>query len=229
MIVIRKSADRGKTHLDWLYSLHTFSFADYYDPEFMGFSVLRVINEDSVQAGKGFGRHSHQAMEIISYVIDGELEHKDSIGNGSIIRKGDIQLMSAGTGIAHSEFNHSATEPVHFLQIWIIPQTRLNAPGYQQQPINKVPNQLLLIVSGQQGKDVVSIHQNVDVYAAFLDEEQMLKHVFHRDRCGWLQLIKGTLMLNGYQMSAGDGASITQEQIEIKSISNTEFILFDLP
>ncbi|KTD42410.1 pirin family protein [Legionella quateirensis] len=229
MIMIRKAKDRGITHTHWLNSLHTFSFADYYDPEFMGFSQLRVINEDTVQPGMGFGRHSHRNMEIISYVIEGELEHKDSIGNGSIIRKGEIQLMSAGFGIAHSEFNHSSTAPVHFLQIWITPDVNNLEPVYQQKPIIKKDNQLILVASGTAGNGVIKIHQDVTLFVAYLDENQVLDYELGMNRCGWLQLIKGSIELNGHHLTSGDGVAMTQEPIQIKSNTLSEFLLFDLP
>lgn len=230
MIHLRKSSDRGYSQTDWLNSYHTFSFADYHDPKFMGFGHLRVINEDTVQSGKGFDRHPHHNMEIISYVIEGSLEHKDSMGTGSVINPGEIQIMSAGTGIEHSEFNHSTSDLLHFLQIWIIPQSTGFKPTYQQKTILKIPNSLILIGS-QEGKNgAVTIQQDVNLYAAYLSPQHSIDYTFQTDRIGWLQLIKGSCNLNGQQLSAGDGAAIQDESlIHIRGIETAEFLLFDLP
>jgi redox-sensitive bicupin YhaK (pirin superfamily) len=229
MIQIRKNQDRGNSKIGWLNSYHTFSFSDYHDARFMGFGNLRVINEDTVQAGYGFGKHPHSDMEIISYVIDGSLEHKDSMGTGSIIKPGDIQRMSAGTGVEHSEFNPSATDPVHFLQIWIIPEKRGLRSGYEQKAIPRSSNKLILI-GARDGRDgAVTIHQDVELYAAYLTQKTVISYEFKPGRRGWLQLIKGSLNLNGELLSAGDGAAITDEnKIAVECLQDAEFLLFDL-
>lgn len=229
MIYIRKSSERGNTKIGWLNSLHTFSFGEYHDLKFMGFSDLRVINQDIVQPGYGFGKHPHNDMEIISYVIDGSLEHKDSLGTGSIIKPGEIQRMSAGTGILHSEFNHSETDLLHFLQIWIIPEKKGLQPSYEQNQIPRFENKLILVGSRDGGDNVITIHQDVELYVAYLNKNHSLKHAFKNRRKGWLQLIKGNILLNGEQLSAGDGAAITDEkEIHVESISSAELLLFDL-
>jgi redox-sensitive bicupin YhaK (pirin superfamily) len=229
MIQIRKNHDRGNSKIGWLNSYHTFSFSEYYDSKFMGFGNLRVINEDTVQAGYGFGKHPHSDMEIISYVIDGSLEHKDSMGTGSIIKPGDIQRMSAGTGVEHSEFNPSQTEAVHFLQIWIIPEKRGLAADYEQKAIARSSNKLILI-GARDGRDgAVTIHQDVELYAAYLTQKAVIAYEFKPGRHGWLQLIKGSLDLNGELLSAGDGAAITDEnKITMQCLQDAEFLLFDL-
>jgi redox-sensitive bicupin YhaK (pirin superfamily) len=229
MIQLRKSKERGHSQIGWLDSYHTFSFSEYYDPAFMGFGNLRVINEDTVQAGYGFGKHPHSDMEIISYVIEGSLEHKDSMGTGSIIRPGDIQRMSAGTGVEHSEFNHSKTEPVHFLQIWIIPEKRGLQSEYEQKAIRKSTNQLILIGSRMGDSHAVTIHQDVELFAAYLTADNTIQYQFNNDRRGWLQLIKGKIQLNGEILSAGDGAAITNENtIAMTCLQDAELLLFDL-
>lgn len=229
MISIRKSIDRGTSKTEWLNSFHTFSFADYYDSKFMGIGNLRVINEDTVQPGMGFGKHPHRDMEIISYVVEGSLAHKDSMGTGSTIKPGEIQLMSAGTGVEHSEYNHSNTNPLHFLQIWIIPETTNLTPHYEQKTISKVENQLILIGSRDSHPNAVTIHQDVELYAAYLTETNSVKHVFKPGHQGWLQLIKGSIELNGAKLSAGDGAAIIDEDtIKIQCLQNAELLLFDL-
>lgn len=229
MIHLRKSSDRGHSQTDWLNSYHTFSFGDYSDPEFMGFGNLRVINEDTVQPGKGFAKHSHNNMEIISYVVDGSLEHKDSMGTGSIIKPGEIQIMSAGTGIEHSEFNHSISNLLHFLQIWIIPKSSGLKPTYQQNTIPKTQNSFILIGS-QEGKNgTITIQQDVNLYVTYLTLQHSIDYTFQANRIGWLQLIKGRCDLNGLQLSAGDGATIQHEKLcHISCIETAEFLLFDL-
>jgi len=229
MIYIRKSNERGNSQIGWLNSLHTFSFGEYYDPKFMGFGDLRVINEDTVQPGYGFGKHPHNDMEIISYVVEGSIEHKDSMGTGSVIRPREIQRMSAGTGVQHSEFNHSKTELLHFLQIWILPEKTGLQPSYEQKRIPDLVNQLILIGSREGGEHAITIHQNVKLYVAYLAENHSIKYEFKKERKGWLQLIKGSIVLNGEQLSAGDGAAITDEsEIHIESTNNAELLLFDL-
>ncbi len=233
MVRVRRSGDRGASRLGWLDSRHTFSFADYYDPAHMAFGPLRVINEDRVAPGAGFGTHGHQDMEIISYVLEGALEHKDSIGTGSVIRPGDVQIMSAGTGIRHSEFNHSKTEPVHFMQIWIIPGKTGIAPRYGQKtfPESGKRGRLLLMVSPD-GRDAsLTVHQDVELRSAVLDAGQRVEHSTRSGRKAWLQIARGVLRLNGQDLAAGDGAAIESEAIlnlEAKS-DRTEILLFDLP
>lgn len=227
MITIRKSADRGNSQIGWLNSYHTFSFGEYYDPSFMGFGSLRVINEDSVKPSFGFGNHPHNNMEIISYVIEGSLEHKDSMGTGSVIRPGEIQCMSAGTGIEHSEFNHSKTDILHFLQIWIIPEKQHLQPSYEQKTIPQEPNKLILIGSPNGGNNAITIHQNVKLFVAYLTDNNVLDYTFEKK--GWIQLVKGKIDVNNQLLSAGDGAAITDKTtVKIISKENVEFLLFDL-
>ncbi|MEM9925295.1 MAG: pirin family protein [Cyanobacteria bacterium P01_D01_bin.50] len=232
MIIVRPSQERGNANFGWLDSKHTFSFGSYYDPNHMGFADLRVINEDKVQPGKGFGTHSHKDMEIISYVLEGELEHKDSIGNGSVIRPGDVQRMSAGTGIAHSEFNASNTDRVHFFQIWILPQTKGIQPSYEQKHFSVEDKQgKLKLVASPDGRDnSVTIHQDVNLYVAVLNNGDRVNHSDENNRSLWLQVARGSVDINGKSLGTGDGAGIIQEsEIEIVATSdNTEVLLFDL-
>src|SRR5262249_14129954 len=215
MLSIRKSADRGIANLGWLHSRHSFSFADYYDPQHMGFGPLRVINEDTVRPGQGFGTHGHRDMEIISYVLEGALEHKDSIGTGSVIRPGDVQVMSAGTGIRHSEFNHSKTEPVHFLQIWIVPDRDGIKPRYDQKqfPDGEKRGRLRLVGSSDGRDGSIVIHQDVELFAAILNSGEKVTHPFRGVRRAWLQIIRGAIEANGLRLSAGDGAAVENESI----------------
>ena len=232
MITVRSTEARGQASFGWLESKHTFSFGSYYDPKHMGFGNLRVINEDRVQPGKGFGTHSHRDMEIISYVLAGELEHKDSIGNGSVIRPGDVQRMSAGTGIAHSEFNGSTTEPVHFLQIWILPNQTGIKPSYEQKHFSLSEKQgKLRLVASPDGRDnSVTIHQDANLYVAVLNRGDRVNHVSDQNRSIWLQIARGSVEMNSQTLSAGDGVGITQEtDIQLAATSdNTEILLFDL-
>lgn len=228
-MMLRKSTERGHTENDWLESRHSFSFGEYYQPEFMGFGVLRVINEDTVQPEMGFGFHSHHDMEIISYVIDGMLEHKDSMGTGSIIKPGDIQCMAAGRGVRHSEFNPSATEPVHFLQIWIIPDKKGYTPNYQQQRIIPKANELNLIVSGIAQAGIIHVNQDIELFVACVDAAQSIHYEFGDTRCGWLQLIKGAVTMSGQSLLAGDGIGFTDKHITVTAAQQSEFLLFDLP
>lgn len=228
MIYIRKSQDRGMSQADWLKSFHTFSFAEYYDAEWMGFGSLRVINEDTVQPGGGFGRHPHNNMEIISYVVEGVLEHKDSMGTGSVIKPGEIQIMAAGTGIEHSEFNHSKTGLLHFLQIWIIPAARNLKPRYQQVKIQKAENQFILIGTNQEKENTVLINQDVHLYAAHLTPNHQIDYPLQNTRMAWLQLIKGEIKLNTQTLMPGDGAAIQHEKITIHCNQEAELLLFDL-
>jgi quercetin 2,3-dioxygenase len=233
MMQIRRAADRGTSKLGWLDSRHTFSFADYYDPGHMGFGPLRVINEDRVAPGTGFGQHGHRDMEIISYVLEGALEHKDSIGTGSVIRPGDVQIMSAGNGIVHSEFNHSKVEPVHFLQIWIEPDRTGIAPRYEQKTFQERDKRgRLLLVASPDGRDgSMTVHQDVELRAAVLEAGQRLAHGLRSGRKAWLQVTRGDLALNGQDLKAGDGAAIDAEPaltLEARS-DRAELLLFDLP
>lgn len=228
MIYIRKNDERGRSQTHWLNSFHTFSFADYYDPAFMGFGHLRVINEDTVQPGYGFGKHPHDNMEIISYVVEGSLEHKDSMGTGSVIKPGEIQMMTAGTGVEHSEFNHSKTDLLHFLQIWIIPEKSGLKPTYQQKTITKINNKFILIGAREPQDDTITIHQDVNLYTAYLTQNHSIYYSLKNDRIGWLQLIKGKIKLNDQMLSPGDGAAFQHEKIDIYCIEDAEFLFFDL-
>jgi len=232
MITIRPAQERGIANFGWLDSRHTFSFGEYFDPNHMGFVNLRVINEDKVILGQGFGTHGHRDMEIISYVLDGALEHKDSIGTGSVIRPGDVQRMSAGTGIMHSEFNASKTEPVHFLQIWILPERKGIAPGYEQKTFSQDEKLgKLRLVGSRDGRDgSITIHQDVNLYAATLQEGDEVSHSLVDGRVAWLQVVRGAVQLNGRDLTAGDGAAISQEsQLTLKGSSkDAEILLFDM-
>ena len=231
MIQIRPAGERGRAEFGWLSSRHTFSFGEYYDRNHMGFGPLRVINEDRVQPDRGFGTHSHRDMEIISYVLDGALEHKDSLGTGSVIRPGDIQRMSAGTGVSHSEFNHSASEPVHFLQIWIIPDQRNLRPGYAERTVSdeEKRGRLRLLVSQDGRDDSIPIHQDADLYASLLEPGETVEHRFADGRLGWLQVARGQVRLNGSRLGEGDGAALSNEsQIRIEADADAEILLFDM-
>lgn len=230
MLKVRASAARGRSYHGWLDSRHTFSFADYYDPEHMGFGVLRVINEDRVQGGAGFPAHGHQDMEILSYVLAGALQHQDSLGNGSVIRPGDLQRMSAGTGVRHSEYNASATEPVHFLQIWILPSLAGLAPSYEQKHFDDLRGQLRLVASPDGRDGSVVIHQDAFVYAARLAEGEAGRRRLAPGRKAYVHIARGTIELNGHTLAAGDGAAVTAEDVvEFKARTDGEAILFDLP
>jgi redox-sensitive bicupin YhaK (pirin superfamily) len=230
MITVRKSADRGRASHGWLDSRHTFSFAEYHDPAHMGFGPLRVINEDRVAPGEGFPRHAHRDMEILSYVLEGALEHKDSLGTGSIIRPGDVQRMSAGTGIQHSEFNPSKTDPVHFLQIWILPERTGIAPGYEQKSFAFDETKgLLLVASGTGRNGALAVHQDADVYAGRLAKGGSVKHGLRPRRLGWVQVARGTIALNGLMLGSGDGAAVVGEtELTLRAGENAEVLLFDM-
>ncbi|MGZ9073646.1 MAG: pirin family protein [Rhodoplanes sp.] len=232
MFTIRKAEERGRTDFGWLDSRHSFSFGHYYDPDHMGFGPLRVINDDRVAPGAGFPAHPHGNMEIVSYVLDGALAHKDSLGTGSVIRPGDVQRMSAGTGIRHSEFNASKTEPVHFLQIWIIPEAEGLAPGYEQKtyPAEQKHGKLRLVASRDGREGSVTIHRDVDLYAALIGEGDDVRHTFRPGRVGWLQVARGTAMLNDVQLHPGDGAAIDSAgDVTIAGASDdAEILLFDM-
>jgi hypothetical protein len=232
MIRIREAAARGKARFDWLDSRHTFSFGDYYDPAHMGFGPLRVINEDRVVPGAGFGTHGHQNMEIITYVLEGALEHKDSIGSGSLIRPGDVQKMSAGSGIQHSEFNGSKSEPVHFLQIWIQPDRSNIKPSYAQQnfPRAQCQGRLRLVVSPDGADGSLPIAQDARMYTSLLAPGERLEHALAAGRRAWLQVARGAVALNGIEVAAGDGAAIEAESVlVIEGKQAAELLLFDLP
>jgi quercetin 2,3-dioxygenase len=233
MISVRHAAERGTANFGWLDSRHTFSFGDYHDPKRMGFGPLRVINEDRVSPGQGFGTHGHQDMEIISYVLEGALEHKDSIGPGSVIRPGDVQVMSAGTGIRHSEFNHSKTEPVHFLQIWVLPDREGIAPRYEQKTFSAADKRgRLRLVGSSDGRDgSVIIHQDVKIFAALLNAGDQVTHEVPPRRRAWLQAVRGTVAMNGQELAAGDGAAVEDESTltVTAKVDGAEILMFDLP
>ena len=231
MITLRQSSDRGHANHGWLDSYHTFSFANYYDPNHMGFRALRVINEDWVQSGKGFGTHRHRDMEIITYVLDGALEHKDSLGNGAVITPGEVQRMSAGTGIMHSEFNPSQTEPVHLLQIWILPDRQGLQPSYEQRAFGLEERQgKLRLIAARDGREgAVTIHQDVDLYSAVLQKGDRLSYQLQPNRYGWLQVAKGEVSLNGNALKAGDAVALSEaESLKIGTDTSAEILLFDL-
>jgi len=232
MIQIRPANERGRAQLGWLDSRHTFSFGDYYDPKHMGFGPLRVINDDRVKPGAGFGTHGHRDMEILSYVLEGALEHKDSLGTGSVIRPGDVQRMSAGAGIEHSEFNPDRAHPVRFLQIWIEPEQRGLAPSYEEKHFSADARreQLRLVASRGARDGSLAIHRDVDVYAALLGEGKTVEHALRPGRSAWLQVARGAVALNGQPLAEGDGAAIRAEsQLTITGRSaDAELLLFDL-
>ena len=231
MITIRRASDRGQASFHWLDSQHTFSFGSYYDPEHMGFRHLRVINEDRVVPGGGVPPHPHRDMEILTYGVDGALAHQDSMGNGSVIRRGDIQRLSAGTGITHSEYNHSDTEGVHFLQIWIEPEAENLCPDYDQVRYadNAKPNALQVIAAPGGGDGALAINQDVLLYRGELETEGTIKWRPGSDRHAWLQVVRGSLTVDDTELSSGDGAAISKiDQLLIHSKSGAEFLLFDL-
>jgi len=231
MIQLRKSEERGHARHGWLESYHTFSFANYYDPSFTGFRDLLVINEDRVKPGQGFGKHGHRDMEIISYVLEGELAHKDSMGTGSVIQPGDVQRMSAGTGIQHSEFNNSGEKPLHFLQIWINPGSEGLEPSYEEKrfPVEEKRNRLRLIVSPTGEDGAVTIHQDARLYSTILDEGSALTHELRPGRHAWVQVVRGGVDLNGQRLDQGDGAAISDElAVRLIARSQAEVLLFDL-
>jgi len=217
--------------MGWLDSKHTFSFGGYHDPDHMGFGNLRVINEDRVEPGQGFATHPHKDMEIVSYIIDGALEHKDSMGNGSVMVSGDVQRMTAGTGVTHSEFNHSSDEPVYFLQIWIEPQQMALEPGYEQKNFTTEDkaDQLRLVASQSGRGGSLTIHQDADIYSAVMSPGSALSHAFAAERRGWLQVIRGSLALNDASLKPGDGAAIEDtSEVRLQADEETELLLFDL-
>ena len=232
MIYVRKATERGHINHGWLDTHHTFSFGDYHDPNHMGFRSLRVINEDWVQAGHGFPTHPHRDMEIITYVLEGSLEHKDSMGTGSVIRPGEVQKMSAGTGVRHSEFNHSKSEAVHLLQIWIVPEKSGIQPNYEQKavPAEEKKGKLRLVASRDGRDNSVTVYQDAELYATELAAAQAINYKPSQDRHSWIQVARGKVTVNGKDLEAGDGAAIAQEpnvQI-VGQADQSELLLFDL-
>ncbi len=231
MIAVRPASERGHADHGWLDTRHTFSFASYHDPRYMGFRSLRVINEDRVQPAQGFGTHAHRDMEILTWVLEGALEHRDSMGNGSVIRPGDLQRMSAGTGVTHSEFNPSREAPVHFLQIWLLPRERGLPPGYEQKrfPPEGRRGRLRLIAAGDGREGAVTIHQDADVWTALLQPGESVRHALAPEHYAWLHVARGAVSLNGSTLGAGDGAAVSDESaLEITGAAGAEVLLFDL-
>lgn len=228
---IRRANERGHANHGWLDSHHTFSFADYRDPRHMGFRALRVINDDRVAAGRGFGTHGHRDMEILSYVLEGQLGHRDSLGTGSVIRPGDVQRMTAGTGVQHSEMNASPTEPVHFLQIWILPERAGIAPGYEQKTFAPAERQgrLRLVASRDGAEGSVTVHQDVKLYATLLAEGEEVTHTVPAGRYAWIHVAEGTVEIDGTQLSAGDAASFDKAaDVRIRGVDAGHVLVFDL-
>ncbi|HXK22652.1 MAG TPA: pirin family protein [Myxococcota bacterium] len=231
MLNVRKATDRGHAQHGWLDSFHTFSFADYYDPQHMGFRALRVINEDRVQPAQGFGRHSHRDMEIVTYVIEGALAHQDSLGNGSVIRPGDVQRMSAGRGISHSEYNHSESELVYFLQIWLLPEQAGLPPSYEQKHFAQSERAgRLRLVASRDGRDgSVRVHQDVALYAGLLAPGEKASLALAAGRHAWVQVVRGALTLDGTALAAGDGAALSDApRLEVVAREPSELLVFDL-
>ncbi|HKY30658.1 MAG TPA: pirin family protein [Pyrinomonadaceae bacterium] len=231
MITIRKSSERGHVNFGWLDTYHTFSFDQYYDPDYMGFRSLRVINEDRVHPARGFPKHPHRDMEIITYILDGALQHRDSMGNSSIIRPGDVQRMSAGTGVSHSEANPSPTDPVHLLQIWILPKQMGLDTSYEQKFFaDELKRNKLCLVASEDGSDgSVTVHQNVSLHAAVLDQGKEVSYELKPNRYAWLQVARGAVALNGMNLDQGDGAAISEEtDLQITGRARSEVLLFDL-
>ncbi len=229
MITVRPAAARGPTRIGWLDSRHSFSFGDYYDPAHMGFGPLRVINEDRVAAGAGFGAHGHADMEILSYVVSGALAHQDSLGNGAVVRPGEIQRMTAGTGVRHAEMNPSATDPVHFLQIWIEPERRGLAPGYEQVALPAAaPGALTLLAARERHDGAVVIHQDATLYRATPGDGAAVDVALAPGRRVWLQVVRGDVAANGVALTAGDGAAVAGEE-RVRLDGDGELLVFDLP
>ncbi|MEA5554311.1 pirin family protein [Anabaena cylindrica UHCC 0172] len=229
--IIHDGNSRGHSQIDWLDSYHTFSFSHFHDPKRMGFRSLRVINDDRIAAGAGFPTHGHRDMEILTYVVSGAVEHKDSLGTGSVIRPGDAQIMSAGTGIMHSEFNHSKTEELHLLQIWMLPDTPGLSPRYDQKAFSVEEKRgKLRLIAAKDGRDnAVTIHQDIDLYASILEKGDVVNYHVQSHRYAWLQIVTGEATFNGQELRAGDGVQITgEEQLEISTNLSAEILLFDL-
>ena len=230
MMTIRKSEERGHVNHGWLDSHFTFSFAEYHDPRYMGFRSLRVINDDRIAPGGGFGMHPHRDMEIISYVLDGALEHKDSMGNGSVIRPGDFQYMSAGTGVRHSEFNPSEQEETHLLQIWIVPDQRGVKPNYGERAMAKAPTGKLHLVASKSGRDgSIAIQQDADLHLARLNPKDSVEHVLNPGRHAWVHVAAGEVDVNGQVLKAGDAAALSEEaRVKLAAKQPSQVLLFDL-
>lgn len=230
MVLIRKAEDRGHADHGWLKARHSFSFADYYDPRWMGFRSLRVINDDRIAPGHGFGRHPHRDMEIITILLEGALEHQDSMGNGRIIRAGEVQYMAAGSGVEHSEFNPSTTESTHLLQIWILPDRRGVAPRYAERSFRNMPTGSLVRVASKLGSDdSISIHQDVDLFLARLNPGDSVHHSLQTGRHAWIQVAAGEVEMNGIPLSEGDGAALSDEsQVSLLSRTAAQVLVFDL-
>jgi len=233
MIEIRKVQDRGHSHIDWLDSYHSFSFGEFYDPDHIQFGYLRVINEDRIKPSMGFGTHPHRDMEIITVMLEGELAHKDSMGNGSVIKKGDIQKMTAGSGIMHSEFNNSDSVEAHLLQIWITPNRMGLSPGYEQISINDLNNsdEIKLIASGKvnKGNGIININQDIELFLGRLDKNRKVEFSTENSNKIWVQLISGQMSINGKELSAGDGAAINKTAIlNFESKEKSEFLIFEM-
>jgi len=231
MMTLRKAAERGHANHGWLDSHHTFSFADYYDPKHMGFRSLRVINDDRVAAGKGFGAHPHRDMEIISYVLEGALAHKDSTGTGEVIKPGDVQRMSAGTGVVHSEFNASKTDPVHFLQIWLMPSKNGIAPGYEQKTFTDADKRgkLRLVASPDASDGSLTIHTNAKVYAGLFQAGEQAELAVPEKHGAWVHVARGKVKINGQQVGEGDGVALEDERaLRIEGVDDAEVLVFDL-
>jgi hypothetical protein len=231
MLRLRLASQRGLGRHGWLDSAHTFSFADYYDPQHMGFRSLRVINEDRVRAGAGFGTHPHRNMEILSYVLAGSLQHRDSLGNGAILRPGELQRITAGTGILHSEFNPDAQEPVHFYQIWLLPQHADSAPSWQQKAFDPLArrDRLQLVASPEGNDDSLTIGQDARVYLADLSRDAEVVHEMRPSRHAWVQVLRGTVGVGEWKLQTGDGLAVSEEkQLLLRGQSEAEILLFDL-
>jgi hypothetical protein len=231
MMIVRPAGERGHAQHGWLDSHHTFSFADYYDPDHMGFRALRVINDDRVEGGQGFGAHPHRDMEIISYVLEGALEHKDSMGTGSVIRPGDVQRMSAGRGVTHSEYNASKTELAHFLQIWLVPAERGIQPSYEQKTFTDADKRgrLRVVASPDAREGSVAIHTDVVLYAGLLDKDEAAEVRLGKGRHAWVHVARGTVRVNGSELGAGDGAALSEESlVRVEGVDDGELLVFDL-
>lgn len=231
MITVRRSADRGHADHGWLDTRFSFSFAHYHDPEHMGFRTLRVINDDIIQPGQGFGTHGHRDMEIVTYVLEGALEHRDSTGTGSVLRPGDVQRMTAGRGVRHSEFNHSESDPLRLLQIWIFPEEKGLEPGYEEVnvPEKEKRDRLRRIVARDAGEGELKIHQDATIHAAVLSAGETISHDLAPGRGAWIQVATGKITVDGVELRHGDGASIEEvEEIEIRGVEESELLLFDL-
>jgi redox-sensitive bicupin YhaK (pirin superfamily) len=231
MFRIRHADERGYFDHGWLRTYHTFSFADYYDPEHISFRALRVMNEDRVRPGHGFGEHGHKDMEIVTYVLEGALEHKDSLGNGEVLRPGEFQRMTAGTGIRHSEFNPSKTESVHLYQIWLLPERLGLEPSYEQKviPAEQRANRLRVVASPDGRDGSLKIHQNAEILLSTLSSQAAVSHTFQPERHGWLQVLRGSVEANGHELTVGDGLAISEEpKLDIVAKEDSEVMLFDL-